>query len=419
MPVGVLVISICGVFLFGTGIGQKQSPADTDVTLGAESGVLKIGGSHENLPPCKTDGRQIVRSNTSCIYRPEPPGEERRRQESGSNTTSEDRGVRRGGAGDIKGLPGPIEPSDPYDRHGRYWLVPPFLIGASSVIVLYIAIHCLYLHCYAKRKIRQMAGRAASTPAIVFSDGGDGPSVSSIPSFTPVVTYDGASPYGRTDLRESQPFIVYQPTESPEKRQRPASCRRASSSRRRSGHLRLPAFLGGKNRPRSSVCSESAAMETSTASSDGPPDPRTDVRRARASICLVPVCRTISDPTGGANGQRTVEWTPLQGLLYPPSVVLSGNASATIPGGTSFSSLGRDDANPSPSAASPFVFVPDPLPKAPSTSDASTDGRRESVASKTASTRMTAFVEPEAEMAASSLTSHPEVETLSEIEETS
>ncbi|ESN99544.1 hypothetical protein HELRODRAFT_192853 [Helobdella robusta] len=34
------------------------------------------------------------------------------------------------------------------DKDPNYWLVPPFLIGASSIVFAYVIIHCLYTYCH-------------------------------------------------------------------------------------------------------------------------------------------------------------------------------------------------------------------------------------------------------------------------------
>lgn len=50
------------------------------------------------------------------------------------------------------------------EKEANYWLVPPFLIGASSIIFAYVVIHCLYTYCNCNgnpnRKARSSSGRA-------------------------------------------------------------------------------------------------------------------------------------------------------------------------------------------------------------------------------------------------------------------
>ena len=56
----------------------------------------------------------------------------------------------------------------------KYGLVPPFLIGASTVIILYIIGHCLYLHCYTKREMKSYVARQHRNPTILVNDPVDG-----------------------------------------------------------------------------------------------------------------------------------------------------------------------------------------------------------------------------------------------------
>ena len=50
------------------------------------------------------------------------------------------------------------------EKEANYWLVPPFLIGASSIIFAYVVIHCLYTYCNCNgnpnRKAHSSGGRA-------------------------------------------------------------------------------------------------------------------------------------------------------------------------------------------------------------------------------------------------------------------
>ena len=50
--------------------------------------------------------------------------------------------------------PQPREPRGKGQKPERYWLVPPFLIGASSVVIVYVIVNCFYIHCYAKKKLQ-------------------------------------------------------------------------------------------------------------------------------------------------------------------------------------------------------------------------------------------------------------------------
>ena len=207
-------------------------------------------------------------------------------------------------------LPG----DDPYDvGQGRYWLVPPFLIGASSVIVLYIIVYCIYLHCYAKKRMRKLEENNLqdTEPNAAVKEGPDvvgvndplPPDGASVPpvTVTPVVRYDGA--YGKTEVVEAQPFLVCQPLEP------------GDESVIGSIQFQLPTlFAGGRSESKPSVsssvdsCSVVGALDTE------------DVERSRAtraSICFAPVGHTVKDPS--SNGQT--EWTPLQGFMYSSFVL--------------------------------------------------------------------------------------------------
>lgn len=62
-------------------------------------------------------------------------------------------------------------------REGEYWLVPPFLIGASRFFVVYITVQCIYLHCYTVRSqltpaTLRPAARLPYLPTIIIHDDG-------------------------------------------------------------------------------------------------------------------------------------------------------------------------------------------------------------------------------------------------------
>ena len=325
----------------------------TKLDMDYYSGTTKVGGSHKELPPCKFDGKQLLHHNTSCVYKPVPNDGYIHRNDSvsvddlprgktssddgrGKTTSDDGRGSSgQGRAADGKETLQDKKETDPYAEDGKYWLVPPFMIGACSVAVVYITIHCLYMHCYTKRKMRQLAHRNMVPQAIIFSDG-DGPSVSSTQSCTAVVNYDGV-----------QPFIVYHAGDSPGTTAPEVSTERTASTRKKSIHLQLPERFRNRGRPRPSVCSANATMETSTSSTgkSTSEDTKLDMRRpTRASICYLPVSHTNSDQTGGIH-----EWTPLQGFLYP-SVMLPRKASVSIASGSG-SSISRDE---------PFILIPNP-----------------------------------------------------------
>ena len=205
----------------------------------------------------------------------------------------------------------------PYDRNGPYWLVPPFLIGASTVIVIYIIAHCLYLHCYATKKMKKLVQRQYP-PAIVISD--EPTSTGSYKTFTPVLRYNEQG-----ELVDGQQFVFYQPFDDDEW-ERQLELRRcssahssfrssikSSSSRKKSISLQLPKFLGGK---RPSVSSTMSADKQTSPDDRGSPKP--------PRVCLVPVGRSLSVP-GTSDKQKTS-----QGYLYSP-VVLARTQSCKSP----------------------------------------------------------------------------------------
>ncbi len=299
------------------------------------------------LPPCEMEGNEIKNRNSSCVFIASSI------DASGDHSANSGAGRTDKNASSATRRPSPSDghmknsgrgnggKSAPYDKEGRYWLVPPFLIGASSVIVLYVLIHCFYMHCYAKRKMRQLASRAAQ-PHIIFD--ADGPSSSSIP-MTPVVKYEDA--FGKTGMVEAQPFLLYHSYDGlgPQKATAPQE-----QERRKSMHLQLPSFLSRKGRPRASVCSASAAMETTSSGENSTEGGRGDWRQARASICFVPVNKTHSEPRMDAGGKVYAE-LPFSRFMIP------GNASLTLPEGSATSLQGRDDNNPA-LHPSPFLLLP-------------------------------------------------------------
>ena len=213
--------------------------------------VVIYGDNYHNkttdLPPCQFDGNRIMQNDKACVYIPSSSDEKRQKDNVSpgghratyniTNTKSEDisNSGPRGGGGDVSGIDNktPDVHDNPYDRNGKYWLVPPFLIGATSVIVVYVIIHCLYVHCYSKHKLDQIRSERAAAPAIIFSDR-DHPSSSSVLAYTPVVKYDGS--YGKTEMME--PCWLYQSNESYEGTSTDSSDQRAS--RRNNIHLQIP-----------------------------------------------------------------------------------------------------------------------------------------------------------------------------------
>jgi hypothetical protein len=215
-----------------------------------------------------------------------------------------------------------------YEKDGKYWLVPPFLIGASSIVVIYVFVHCMYTHCSCsddKRRRRRPGGpvpirrvqittasgmTTASVggngrgPTIVLSDsaggnGGAGGSATAASGsrLVPLVCYDEAgtaagsgaaagggmgSAYGRTQLVEAQPFLIYEQCDDSLDyyEEQPPTPRKGS------GFLQLPAAIGRR-----------LSQARLSFSSIGRGSHGRD-REPRASLCFLPVARTISDPSG-------------------------------------------------------------------------------------------------------------------------
>jgi len=212
-----------------------------------------------------------------------------------------------------------------YEKDGKYWLVPPFLIGTSSIVVIYVTVHCLYTHCncaadktrHRRRpgpggpvpirrvQITTAAGMANGSggrnPTIVLSDTGIVGKSSTGASggrLVPLVCYDdvGASSgsvgggtaglgaaYGRTQLVEAQPFLIYEQCDDSldYHEEQPTTPRKGS------GFLQLPAAIGRR-----------LSQARLSFSSIGRRESHGRNREPRASICFVPVARAISDPSG-------------------------------------------------------------------------------------------------------------------------
>ena len=235
-------------------------------------------------------------------------------------------------------------PSDP----NKYGLVPPFLIGASSVILIYIVSHCVYVHCCAKKKVRNAAAEqshnsystqltgAPNNTTLVFSDG---PSTTSL-----AVRYDGA--YGKTEIINATPYLLCHnntmPAEvamlkgsssgispAPEGSMAEkggggflARFRRGiigGSGKRGSGSgSGYGGVVGDEASPRPSLCSADSSgvfqmrpeADPSSISSQG----------ERGSVCFVPVGRALSTDQG--SGKK--DWTPLQGFMYNNAAEVTG-----------------------------------------------------------------------------------------------
>ena len=194
-------------------------------------------------------------------------------------------------------------PYHPYDYHGPYTLVPPFLIGASTVICVYIVVHCLYLHCWTKKNMKKIAERQFP-PALVISDDFDQTSRSSISGYSPLFRGADSSDGG-------QHMFLYQVIDEDEWERQLALRRKSSvagpisrksslafdSLRKKSVSLQIPAMFG----KRSSISVEQ----------DGK-------RPKRGSICMVPVVRSLHNQAHNADYDNEV--IALNGLGGPAVV---------------------------------------------------------------------------------------------------
>ena len=197
-------------------------------------------------------------------------------------------------------------------REEDYWIVPPFLIGASSVFVVYATIQCIYIHCYDKKKMagvppngRRSHGAAdaarlpAMLPTIIINDD---PSTSSYtPAFMPMMSYDGPRHNSNgsvfsDDAAEARPFLLSPETTGAQPEY--------FDSRRCSLHLVVPNEMSSV--PRSSICSAGPVLENSSGSGE--------LRAHRGSICYVPVGHAFSVP-------------PHNGYAFPQGFLFARNTS--------------------------------------------------------------------------------------------
>ena len=231
------------------------------------------------------------------------------------------------------------------DREGKYWLVPPFLIGASSIVIAYVAIHCLYTHCNCDdgrnagghrsnnaypaktttvRRVHLATPAGAAgiagqqggqhhAPTIVLSNseslravqnssapGGGAGGGTTGSRMVPYVSYDGA--YGQTQLVEAQPFLIYESDFQDEEEEPPPE-------RKKTGLLQIPQAIGRRL--------SQARLSFSSVGSTPRMEPR-------ASICFVPVGRTLSDPsTGNISFSAADIATPLPASLLIHSSVIN------------------------------------------------------------------------------------------------
>lgn len=169
------------------------------------------------------------------------------------------------------------------DRPNHYWLVPPFIIGASVAAVLYIICNCFYLHCYAHRKIKHLAERHFSQPMFLADEASSG----GYQAFTPVA-YDEGDDTGR--------FLFYQPINenewevSVDESSSRSSVRSKSSMRKKS----LVKKIFGKKKANSSTSSAPEEMQGD-----------------KRAICLVPFNRSLSAPAKVPASTARVVYAPV------------------------------------------------------------------------------------------------------------
>ena len=210
-------------------------------------------------------------------------------------------------------------PGDP----DKYGLVPPFLIGASIVIIVYIVAHCLYLHCYAKKKMRHMAESNTSHTTYVVNDG---PSNASL-----AVRYDGA--YGRTELINTAHYLVCQKgpvdTSVVSSDSEASGTSKPHQSTPKESRSRILAMFrkGPKKEPHrwsvGSGDSVGALPRVEMEPAAGPP-----ARDAsRTSLCFVPVGKPVPEQKSNALNS---EWTPVQGFMYSQGASFDTNGGQTL-----------------------------------------------------------------------------------------
>lgn len=264
----------------------------------------------------------------------------------------------------------------------KYGLVPPFLGAASAVIAIYIVVHCLYLHCYAKKKMERMAQRNAlqsQTPATIVMT--DHPSSASMQPMTPLVKYEGA--YGKTEVLQPQPYFMRSASNQHTAGQGPGQETVSSAgSGGESGKLfqsppspkAMEIIKTGAKRTSSLLSSiksrsskkSSSRMSTSSVGTDvsiSLNEQEVLLRAQRASldqgvtpaiktnVCFVPFGKTVSE----LQANESSEWIPVQGYIYNPKGQENGNLN---------SGLGSLQ-----NCASQIVFIPMSTPLKDSTAE--------------------------------------------------
>ena len=264
----------------------------------------------------------------------------------------------------------------------KYGLVPPFLGAASAVIIIYIVIHCLYLHCYAKKKMKRMAQHNAlhsQTPATIVMT--DHPSSASMQPITPIVKYEGA--YGKTEVLHPQSYFMRssssqsqcQSQSSAQKDLSPGGTVIGGETRQlfqtppspkpveiiKSGAKRTSSLLSSIKSKSSKK--SSSRMSTSSIGTDisiGLNEHEVLLKAQRSSfdhgvapavrtnVCFVPLGNTVNE----IQANESSEWIPVQGYIYNPKGQENGNLNSSL--------------NSLQNCASQIVFIPMTLaPKTP------------------------------------------------------
>ena len=264
----------------------------------------------------------------------------------------------------------------------KYGLVPPFLGAASAVIIIYIVIHCLYLHCYAKKKMKRMAQHNAlhsQTPATIVMT--DHPSSASMQPMTPIVKYEGA--YGKTEVLHPQSYFIRssssqsqcQSQSSAQKDLSPGGTTTGGETRQlfqtppspkpveiiKSGAKRTSSLLSSiKSRSSKKSSSRMSTSSIGTDISIGLNEHEVLLKAQRSSldhgvapavrtnVCFVPLGNTVNE----IQANESSEWIPVQGYIYNPKGQENGNLNSSL--------------NSLQNCASQIVFIPMTL--APKTS---------------------------------------------------
>ena len=260
----------------------------------------------------------------------------------------------------------------------KYGLVPPFLGAASGVICIYIIIHCLYLHCYAKKKMKRMAQHNvlhSQTPATIVMT--DHPSSASMQPVTPIVKYEGA--YGKTEVLQPQPYFMRsssyqsqgqcQGSSSPvgtgsENRQlfqsppSPKAMEIIKSGAKRTSSL-LSSIKSRSSKKSSRMSTSSIGTDISTSLNEQEvllKAQRSSLDQGvapaiKTNVCFVPFGKTVSD----LQSNESSEWIPVQGYIYNPKGQGNGNLDSSL--------------NSLQNYASQIVFIPMTNPAKASTGE--------------------------------------------------